>query len=195
MGKLPTFPTLYNDVLKLDISRLRQKGYLKPGPIESYIWHWSQQGERVASITIKIDNQGKTPSIELSYKYEGETRRYKVHFEKVPSNLKRGEVWYFICPLTKKRCRKLYSINGYFLHREAFKGCMYEVQTRSRKVRQLIGAFEIFSKMEILEENILKKHAKKTYAGKPTKKYQKLLDHIEQLDENCLKMLVRETMI
>ena len=62
-----------------------------------------------------------------------EPRNYKVYLTSTPSNLNRGEIWYFICPQTKKRCRKLYSIGGYFLHREAFNGCMYKIQIESKK--------------------------------------------------------------
>ena len=57
--------------------------------------------------------------------------------------MRQNHIWYFICPETNKLCRKIYSINGFFLHREAFKGCMYESQTQSKGNKQLekvIGA-------------------------------------------------------
>jgi len=38
----------------------------------------------------------------------------------------KGVIWHFLCPATRKRCRKLYLVDTYFLHREAFNGCFYE---------------------------------------------------------------------
>ena len=72
-----------------------------------------------------------TPYIELDYNYRDKPQNYKVNLVRVPSNLGKDFVWYFHCPKTNKRCRKLYSVNGMFLHREAYKGCMYETQTYS----------------------------------------------------------------
>lgn len=53
----------------------------------------------------------------------------------VPSNLNKCEMSYLLCPETNKHCQKLYSIGGYFLNGEAFKGCMYKSQTQSKKHR------------------------------------------------------------
>lgn len=52
-----------------------------------------------------------------------------------------GRHWYFLCPSNGNRCRKLYFVNGQFLSQNAFKG-MYEIQTKSRNVRQDIRLFE-----------------------------------------------------
>ena len=42
---------------------------------------------------------------------------------------------------TKKRCLKSYLVNGYFLHRNAFKG-MYKKQTESKSWRKMSKTFE-----------------------------------------------------
>ena len=107
---------------------------------------------------------------------------YKVHLVSVPSNLGKGIVWYFLCPETNKRCRKLYSIGGYFLHREAFKGCMYESQIQSKKYRQLDKTLGAYFRTDELYSQLYKKHLKKTYAGKPTKRYLRILEGIQRAE-------------
>ena len=182
MAKFPTFPTLYNDVLQIDISKLKGWGYLNPEQIKSGTLNWSRNGNPTGSISIKVNTQTEQPYIELDYKYRDEPRNYKVYLTSTPSNLNRGEIWYFICPQTKKRCRKLYSIGGYFLHREAFNGCMYETQTQSKKYRQLDKTLGAYFKSDNLYSELYKRNFKKYYAGKPTKKYLQIIKKIQKAE-------------
>lgn len=182
MPKFPTFPTLYDEVLQINITKLKEWGYLDPEQIKSGTLNWSRNGNPIGSISIIANNQSKQPYIELDYKYRGEPRNYKVYLTSTPSNLNRGEIWYFICPQTKKRCRKLYSIGGYFLHREAFNGCMYESQTQSKKYRQLDKTLGAYFKSDNLYSELYKKNFKKTYAGKPTKKYLRIMKQIQKAE-------------
>jgi len=133
------------------------------------------------SISIQVNTRSEQPYIELDYKYRDEPRDYKVYLTSTPSNLKKGVVWYFVCPVTKKRCRKLYSIGGYFLHREAFNGCMYETQTHSKKYRQL-DKLMAFLEIENLYSELYKKNFKKYYAGKPTKRYLRIMEQIQKAE-------------
>ncbi len=100
----------------------------------------------------------------------------------MPSNLGKGLIWYFLCPQTNRRCRKLYSIGGYFLHREAFNGCMYETQTQSKKYRQLDKTLGAYFEIDNLYEELYKKNFKKTYAGKPTKRYLRIMEQIQKAE-------------
>lgn len=182
MPKPYTFPTLYNEALQISISKLKEWEYLTPGQIKSGTLHWSRNGNPTGSISIQANIHSEQPYIELNYKYKEEPRNYKVFLTSIPSNLNKGEVWYFLCPQTNKRCRKLYSIGGYFLHREAFRGCMYETQTQSKKYRDLEKTLGAYFRTDQLFEQLYKKHFKKQYAGKPTKKYLKLTREIEQAE-------------
>ena len=107
MPKPHTFPTLYNEALQIHISKLKGWGYLDPKQIKSGTLNWSRNGNPTGSISIQANTQSEQPYIELDYKYRDEPRNYKVYLTSTPSNLNRGEIWYFICPQTKKRCRKL----------------------------------------------------------------------------------------
>ena len=179
MPKFPIFPILYDEVLQISISKLKGWGYLDPEQIKSGTLNWSRNGNQTGSISIKVNTHSEQPYIELDYKYRDEPRKYKVGLVTIPANIGKGVIWYFVCPVTKKRCRKLYSIGGYFLHREAFNGCMYETQTQSKKYRQLdktLGAyFNLYSEL-------YKKNFKKTYAGKPTKRYLRIMEQIQKAE-------------
>lgn len=182
MPKPRTFPTLYNEALQIHISKLKGWGYLNPEQIKSGTINWYYNNVRTNWIEIKANTHTNRPYIELEYKYRDEPRNYKVYLTSTPSNLNKGEIWYFICPQTKKRCRKLYSISGYFLHREAFNGCMYETQTQSKKYRQLDKTLGAYFKSDNLYSELYKKNFKKTYAGKPTKKYLRIMEQIQKTE-------------
>jgi len=183
MPKFPTFPTLYNEALQIDISKLKGWGYIDPEQIKSGTLNWSRNGNQRGSISIKVNTQNLTkPYIELDYKYRDEPRNYKVRLVSMPSNLGKGLIWYFLCPQTNKRCRKLYLIGGYFLHREAFNGCMYETQTQSKKYREIDKKFGAYFKIDNLYSQLYQKHFKKTYAGKPTKKYLRIMEQIQKAE-------------
>jgi hypothetical protein len=182
MPKPHTFPTLYNEALQISISKLKGWGYLDPEQFKSGTLNWSRNGNPTGSISIQVNTHSEQPYIELDYKYRDEPRNYKVRLVSMPSNLGKGLIWYFLCPQTKKRCRKLYSIGGYFLHREAFNGCMYETQTQSKKYRQLDKTLGAYIKSENLYSELYKKNFKKTYAGKPTKKYLRIMEQIQKAE-------------
>jgi len=182
MPKPYTFPTLYNEALQLSVSKLKGWGYLEPGQIKSGSINWSRNGNPTGSISIQVNTHSEQPYIELDYKYKDKPRKYKVLLTSTRSNLNLGEIWYFVCPQTKKRCRKLYSIGGYFLHREAFAGCLYETQTQSKKYRELKNTFGKFMQYDMFADELYKKHFKKTYAGKPTKRYLRIMQHIDEAE-------------
>jgi len=182
MPKPHTFPTLYDEALQIHISKLKEWEYLNPEQIKSGTLTWSSNGNKTGSISIRVNTHSEQPYIELDYKSNDEPRNYKVHLVSVPSNLGKGVIWYFLCPQTNKRCRKLYSIGGYFLHREAFNGCMYETQTQSKKYRQLDKTLGAYFRTDDLYSQLYQKHFKKTYAGKPTKKYLRIIEQIQKAE-------------
>lgn len=183
MPKPYTFPTLYNEALQISISKLKGWEYLNPEQIKKGIVTWSSNGNQRGSISIKVDTKSEQTYIELDYKYRDEPRNYKVYLTSTPSNLDKGKIWYFLCPHTNKRCRKLYLIGGYFLHREAFKNCMYQSQIETKRYRQIDKTFGAYFKSEELYSELHKKHFKKTYAGMPTKRYLRIIKQIEQAEK------------
>lgn len=179
MPKPHTFPTLYDDLKTVSISFLTKQGYLKPNQWQSGTITWSRNGIKTGSISIRVNTQSESPYLELDYKCNKAPINYRVQLISTPSNLGKGIVWYFVCPQTGKRCRKLYLADTYFYHRSAFKGCMYEKQIKSKKYRQLDKTLGAYFRTDQLFEQLHKKHFKKQYAGKPTKKYLKLTQQIQ----------------
>jgi hypothetical protein len=182
MPKQSTYPTLFEDVLQLHLCKLKEWGYLEPNKLTKATYSWSRNGKQIGSISIYVNSNSEQPFIELDYNYKDEPRKYKVLLTSTPSNLGKGLIWYFICPSTGKRCRKLYSIGGYFLHREAFKGCMYEKQTQSKYSRKVDKTLGAFFDAENLAAQLYKKHFKQTYAGKPTKRYLRIMEKIDKAE-------------
>lgn len=182
MPKFPTFPTLYDECKTISITDLKRWEYLKPNQWKSGILTWSRNGNKTGSISIAVHTYSETPVVELEYNYNDEPRKYKIDLVSIPSNLGKGEIWYFVCPHTYKLCRKLYSISGYFYHRTAFRGIMYESQIQSKKYRNLDKTLGAYFRLDDLYQQLYKKHFKKTYAGKPTKRYLKLMKQITQAE-------------
>lgn len=161
----------------VSISKLKEWGYLKKG-IHSGVISWSSAGEVTSRINIKCTILEHRKSITLDYNQNGEKINYNVNIVSIPSNLGKGEVLYFVCPNTGKHCRKLFHCSKYFLHREAFNYLYYEKQIQSKKNRQLHSILDkVYLSDEVYEEQY-KKHFKTHYNGKPTKRYQKLMNKI-----------------
>ena len=180
MPKLPTFPTLYDNLKTISITYLKKNGYLEPNQWQTGTISWNSNGNPTGSISICVNTNPECYYIVLDYKSNETPINYIVQLVSVPSNIGKGVVWYFICPKTLKRCRKLYLAGTYFYHRSAFKDCMYEKQTYS-KLGNALGAY--FA-VDDLHEQLRKKHFKKTYAGKPTKRYLKLTHQIKRAENS-----------
>ncbi len=175
MPKYYTFPTLYDEVKTVKIAFLKKHGYLKPNQWQSGTIIWSRNGVETGSISISVNTAQESPFLQLSYNYNDVKKSYQIELKKVPSNLGKGFLWFFVCPETFRLCRKLYLYNGIFRHRELCNGGMYESQTHSKKYRLLDKQFGAIFKQDEVCSELYKKHFKKTYAGKPTKKYLRLM--------------------
>jgi len=180
MPKLYTFPILYDKVIQLNITKLKEWNYLSPNQVKSGVISWSRNEHKRGAITVTVNTKAEQPFIDLDYNYKDEPKNYRINLVRVASNLNKGFLWYFLCPRTNKRCRKMYSINGYFVHREAFKGCMYEIQTYSKMNRDINKTLRAHFRLDKLYTELYKKNFKKSYAGKPTRKYLRLMQQIQE---------------
>ncbi|MBA4851525.1 hypothetical protein [Emticicia sp. BO119] len=179
MSILPYSTILYDEVNTISISSLIKSGNLQPNKNTSGTIFWNRYAQKASSVSFILNTYLNNPYLELNYLNNGKPIHYRVKLIFLKSNIGRGIVWYFICPKTGKRCRKLYGINAYFLHRSAFEGCMYKKQAQSKKDREFDKIFgDSFQANQLLDQ-IYKKNLKKTYKGRPTKKYLKLLNQLE----------------
>jgi len=121
MGRHSTGITTINEVFRIDISYLRRNGGIVPGKCINGSLGWSN-GE---SVLFESNLEDKSPNINLSY--EGTEKDCRIHLATVPSNLQKGEIYYFICPVNLSLCRKLYKCTKSELwqSRTAFENRLY----------------------------------------------------------------------
>jgi hypothetical protein len=182
MANYSNSPFLFDNALQINISKLKEWGYLQPNNWKAGSLNWSRNGQQTASISIGVSTLEGHEYLHLKYSSDNEPREYKVRLVRKPTNLGFGEMWFFRCFKTGKLCRKLYLIDGYFLHREALKSGFYEKQIQSKYARSLDRNFGAYFKAESLYRERRKKYLKKTYSGKPTKKYLKLSNEIKKAE-------------
>lgn len=179
MAKFPTFPTVYEERKSFSIADLRRWGYLVSGQRKRGTINWSRNGYPNGSISIFVNMDLKKPYLTVDYVlHKKKEVTYNISLMPVPSNLGKGLVWYFLCPYTNKLCRKLYSIDGYFMHREAVKG-YYEKQIQSKHYRHIENTFGPVFQREKLYDQLYAKHFRKFYNGKPTKRYLKIMGQLQ----------------
>lgn len=180
MSRHSSYTTTYDEAIQINISKIKEWGYLKPGQIKSGSLTWSRDGSITDTVGIKVNTASVSPYLELDYQVSGLRVNYRIQLVSIPSNLGSGHVWYFLCPVTRRRCRKLYSVGPEFLHREAYQDCIYESQRRSHKERELTKLNEkLYAEIKAYEQ-ILTKHYKSHYAEKPTKRHLKMLKKIAE---------------
>lgn len=176
MPRYPTFPDLFDEVKQVSMSGLKQLGYLRSNATVSGSYRWTRGGEHSGSIGVKVSLADRF--VELDYLVNGTPINYRIQIEGIPTHFGSGYNWYFICPQTGKRCRKLYLIGPRFLHRDAFKGAMYSCQTRSKSWRDFVSVFRFLD----ADQPFNRKYAKKYYRGKPTKRYWRLLERCQRTE-------------
>lgn len=180
MPKFPTFPVLLNECKTLRISDFKKWGCFKADKCSSGNITFSKRDTKTGSISYSLCLFHEDWFLELRYFLNKVSFEYRISLIQVPSNLGKGFQWLFVCPKTGKRCRKLYLVDTYFYHRTAFSNCMYEKQTYSHKFRNTGKLYDSYFGSENAYEQIYKKHFKKTYKGKMTKKYLKLSQQIQR---------------
>jgi hypothetical protein len=176
MGRNSTGARVCSQVNRIELSYLLKKGHLKKGEKNTMIYRWvNGHGQDMGSIALLCYWSEEEIYIRLKYTHtDGGDFDYKVRLTSVPSNLGKGEVLYFICPVSGNRCRVLYSAYGShkFKARNAFQYRLYYSSQLSSKMNYANDRFwALDKKIKRLQAT---KYFKHTYNGKPTKKALKL---------------------
>lgn len=181
MGRHSTIPDYFDLVPQIKLSKFKEWGYLKSGSLDFNItWtaNWGFHG--TSSIRVYLDIIGENGLMTLSYSNKGESVRQDVELVSIESNLGFGLVWYFVCPFTNKRCRKLYGIGKPFAHRTYFKRGLYIQQSSSNNYKRKFTLHTKFKRKEKAYDLIYSKNFKQYYEGKPTKRFLMALRWIEE---------------
>lgn len=184
MAKTSTFPLIIDRCLTVSIADLKRWGCLKPGIYRSGTVYWERGGEREASVgyIISLSVEFEQAYIQFNYAYDGQPVQYRVPLIPVPANIGKGLIWFFRCPFTGQRCKKLHLIEGRFMHRSAVRSAMYKRQTESKRWR-LVSRF--YDKHEVhaeVCEAIRKPYFKMTYRGKETRRFVRLMRKDERAE-------------
>ena len=141
MGRWQTGAQTCEGSKRIELNDLIKRGYLVKGAITEGQYYWTRGGEKSGEIFLISTYTEKEKSIRLIYTLTDRTEQkeydydYKIYLTTVPSNLGKGEVLYFLCPVTGKRCRVLYCAYGYhkWKSREAYNHRLYyRSQTQSK---------------------------------------------------------------
>lgn len=180
MPRPSSYPITYEDCKSIEIKILKKNNYLQSNQINKCIIRWYINEETTGRMQVIVNTLSTNPYIELIYTLNEEGIQYKVQMIKEKSNLGIGEIWYFICPFTNKRCRKLYLVNKYFSHRNRFKGVFYEKQLLSKSNRKSLAIFRKIEQIKDAIEETKSKHFRRYYNKVKTKRLVKLRKIINQ---------------
>ena len=104
--------------------------------------------------------------------FQGTGAAVTVELREEESNLGRGKVLYFVCPVTQRKCRTLYTDGRVFVSRYAFPH-RYKVQTLTAADRFIIGVTDPY-----------RDGGKMYYRGKLTPYGKRVLRYEEKIDRN-----------
>lgn len=190
MARNATYPMLLDEGIRLKISDFKKLSLLDT---QDYVNHkqninWTNGNKQnVASIMIEVHGG----VFYFDYSYKGKPIRYLVEKVVEPSNLGKGFVYYFKCPVSKVKCRVLHLNNGVFVHRSVCKGAMYAQQKESKKWREIDRIYGSAFGLDRMYEQLFAKRRKKYYKGKPTKWFSRLRQQVSNAESINLKEFER----
>jgi len=184
MGRYSTGAKTTGQIQRIELSYLLKQGIIKKYQSYNGTISWTNKSN-IGIYTVYNDNEAY---IELNYTTvfatnEKTSYKYKIELEAIPSNLGKGEVLYFICPESYKRCRILYKCygSGTWKARESYQNRIYyESQIEPKSIRPFKYLFTINKISELY-----KKAKKSHYKGKPTKLMQKI-EKLNRLSDKAL---------
>ncbi len=170
MPRLRTDPPTTDFTQKIQLADLRRWGYLQPGAYAFTLTLYNlYTGTPSRQLACELSMSEAGGWLRLRYSMNEVPYDYLIQLEAVASNLGRGVYYLFICPLSRRRAKTLYSCWGtpYFAHRAAL-GVRYETQY----VAGAFGAVVPFYKRSVQVQKALERpYRKEWYAGNPTRWY------------------------
>lgn len=147
----PVERAVLEDGFPLDLGKLIREGLIRPGSwMSSLIWRQVRSGEKTgsASYIATMNEAARSGVLQLSYRITDHRGEHHDIVEPIPLEALPqpfgGLMWYFRCPLTGRRCRKLYLLPGglRFATRQAWRAG-YLSQRQAPHDRALSQAFKI----------------------------------------------------
>jgi len=173
MGRYSKGVRVIDEAKSLSISEIKKWGLF--GNIgQSSLISWYKNKIKTGTIDIKSGFDVGL-YLELSYTYDDSINvKYRVDIVYQRSNLNNGLIPYFLCPISRKKCRKLYLLGKYFVYREAYKNSLYQCQIDSKKVRDFVKVVKPYYTADDIRSLIHSKNFKQYYNGTITRRYSNL---------------------
>lgn len=195
MGRYSTGTWTVYESRRIELPYLLKHGFIRKGCEISFSLSWSDQhGQETSNANFKSSylSDAEKQYLQVSYtitKRDGSksNQNSKVYLFEQNSNLGKGKVLYFLCPQTRKKCRKLYQAYGsdIFKCREAYKHRLYyDCQLASKLSKYNDTYWRIDSHLDKIKR--VSAHGNRTYRGKPTKaalRYERLFKKQCLMDE------------
>ena len=169
---------------RLDLRVLLQQGQIKNGYFITGTIEWTN-GSSISyeSKYTKDEVYFRVIYTITDYRTGKETDYdYRINFVKIPSNLGKGEILYFVCPESNRLARVLFMAYGHhkYIHRDWYLDyygvrLYYNSQSISKEDYHNTMYFNYQSKVKDLESILFVKYRKLFYKGQPTKDYKKLI--------------------
>lgn len=170
-----------DDYIKLSMRAIKQGGFLER--VQTRIFTIEGKGLFGSGVKIEFRVSSYIEDGKRYIRIGTDKHLYDYLLESVPSNLGRGERWYFICPTTGKRVYNLYLSTGAVRTRHEI-GSRYRSQHTSRADREIKQAFGYVFELQRMEDALfLRKWAKHHYRGVPTKEVQRIERTREKMAE------------
>jgi hypothetical protein len=190
MGRDRTGAVATNEVPRIEMTFLLNRGFIEKGKTVRGSLSWSSRGESAGSISFLSVYTNSEQYLRLFYTVTDRENNqwdydYRILFETVPSNLGKGDVLYFVCPTSFRRCRVLYRAYGSHVWkaRQAYEHRIYyPLQVSSHMSRYNDKYWELEKKREALS----KRRFQQTYKGRKTKhaaRMELLFDKLEMYDQ------------
>jgi len=161
--------------MRIEMSYLIQQGLIKTGTDYNSFMAWSNSKNSI-SYYIKINEVEKYLRLKYTQTDSQENKNemdYKIYLEGIKSNLGKGTVYYFLCPVSNRKCRVLYLAYGsqYFKSRESYQNRIYyNCQRCSKRDYAHTRYFKLADKLEILN----KTNFRSSYKGKETRSLKRI---------------------
>ncbi|MDE3741671.1 hypothetical protein [Maribacter polysaccharolyticus] len=181
MGQKSRLPIIIDEAPQLRAAFLNKCGFFKEGHITGGSFELALNDGNILKVRIvAIFTNGESKVI-LQYDWAGQSVREQIELTSRRCNLATGgNIYGFVCPYSGKRARKLIFVHGRFMHLELVPGGLYRSQTRSHKWRDMDRRYKSYLEMDEILAELKKPHFKKSHLGKPTKRYLRLLERLQE---------------
>ncbi|MCG7857242.1 hypothetical protein MD537_09695 [Flavihumibacter sediminis] len=173
-------PPIFNHLVSFSLSDLKKAGYVENIAYRCGVINIRSKHGNSYSLWIGVSTVSGNSFIELDYTIDGKAVNYKINLYSKETNLNKGRIWYMRCPITGAGCRKIYLYQNHFVGRQAIDGGYYQGGVESgirRERRRDIARWH--RECQIIKDSLVHTF-KHTYKGIVTKRYQKVLNVMEE---------------